>query len=293
MVDRVTHLIEIHASAQKTYDGWHRFEDFPRYMNRVKSVTQTGDNRWHWVINTPLGRDIEWDAVIDSDERNRTVSWHTVGHPKVDAQGTVRFDEVAPNRTEMTCTVQYNVHGSPITEALAELLSNPQAMLIEEMTHFKNRIEGTDRPAAKATQGKTLAKQAAKSSKEREYLGSMDLVAEVLAEEGIEDVSEIEDPAIRDMLFEENPYLGVEGAWMEEDAWPDDSTEPKPFEPDVFKESLDVFDEDLENFTQDMDDNVDTGFVTGQAMEDYEMVQEAEQLKPSSSRASKPVQSEL
>lgn len=296
MVDRIKSTVEIHASAKKCYDRWREFESFPQFMNRVKRVTWKGETLWHWVIATPLGRDLEWDAVIDVDDRNRRMSWHTIHSEKpssVKAQGTVRFDEVAPNRTEVTSAIQFEMPGRPLAEALTELLTHPQAMLEEEMRHFKNWVEGTNEPAVKATVGKTLANTSAlprRSPLEQGYDGPYDL-EEILAEEGVE-VAEIEDPAIRELIHEENPYLGTEGAWENEDAWPE--TEAKSsFKFDVFEESLDIAEEDdLENFTQDFDDNVDTTFITGQTMEEYEMLQEAERIPPPS-RAPKGIQSEL
>lgn len=295
MVDRIKNTVEVHASAGKCYDRWREFENFPQFMNRVKSVTRKGNNLWHWVISTPIGRDVSWDAVIDVDDRNRRISWHTVDteDSSLKAQSIIRFDEVAPNRTEVTCAIQFDLPGRPLTEAFAELLMHPQRILEEEMRHFKNWVEGTNRPASKATAGKTLTgnrEQTATPAVEEGYTGPFDL-EEVLGEEGL-DLEEIDDPVIREMLHEESPYLGVEGAWENEDAWPQ-TEEPKLFEFGVFEDSLDVVEkDDIENFTQDFDDNVDTNFVTGQSMEEYEMLQEAERTFPRS-QAPKKVQFEL
>jgi uncharacterized membrane protein len=295
MVDRIKSTVEIHAPAKKCYDRWLEFENFPRFMSHVDRVSWLEDkNVWHWIIATPVGRSVEWDIVVDTDERNRRLSWHTVQSDeevsKVQVQGTVRFDQVAPNRTQVTCAIQFEMPGRPVSEALAELFIHPQTMLDEEMQHFKYRVEGTYKPAEKAVHGKTLTSGTQQLSPEHQYMGPFDL-EEVLADEGVE-MEDIEDPAIREMIHEENPYLGVEGAWEDEDSWPE-PVETKPFEFDVFEESLDIAEEDdLENFTQDMDDNVDTSFFTGQSMEEYEMLREAEQ-SPAPSRASQRVQSEL
>jgi hypothetical protein len=242
-----------------------------------------------------MGRDVVWDALIDVDDRNRRISWHTVDaeNSRLKAQSIVRFDEVAPNRTEVTCAIQFDMPGRPLAEAFAELLMHPQAMLEEEMRYFKHWVEGTDRPAAKAAVGKTLGGEMAppaRPSLEEGYTGPFEL-EEVLAEEGVE-LEEIEDPAIRELIHEENPYLGTEGAWEKEDTWPQ-TEEVKPFEFGVFEDSLDVVEaDDIENYTQDFDDNVDTNFETGQSMEEYEMLQEAEKTFPRS-QAPKGVQFEL
>lgn len=149
MADRFRSTVEVNAPVSACYTYWHNFENFPNFMENVKSVKCIGgesdsyiDSKSHWVVNGPLGKDIEWDAVVDGDEPNKLISWHTVDRPdqKVKVQGAVRFDEIGADRCQITCTIQYEAGG--IGEAVASIFSNPQKMVDEDMAHFKELVEG-------------------------------------------------------------------------------------------------------------------------------------------------------
>lgn len=146
-MDRFKSCIEVDAPASQCYQQWHDFENFPRFMKNVKSVTRQDDQCWHWVVNGPLGKDIEWDAVMDGDEPSKVISWHTVSEPDVGVQGAVRFDEIDEGRTQVTCTIQYKPPAGPLGELIAGIFSNPHKMVEEDLENFKHLVEGTNQPA--------------------------------------------------------------------------------------------------------------------------------------------------
>jgi uncharacterized membrane protein len=41
--------IEVEAPVTATYNQWTQFEEFPRFMEGVESVTQLDDKRVHWL----------------------------------------------------------------------------------------------------------------------------------------------------------------------------------------------------------------------------------------------------
>ena len=62
MADQVTKDIIVKANIDDVYAIWADFEQFPRFMTYIKSITKTGERSSHWVIERPLGKDLEWDA---------------------------------------------------------------------------------------------------------------------------------------------------------------------------------------------------------------------------------------
>jgi uncharacterized membrane protein len=140
--------IEIDAAVQSCYEQWMKFEEFPRFMDHVKSVTRQGDNRWHWIIDGPMGMKVEWDAIMDGSQEQRLVSWHTISEPTVGTQGAVLFEEIQPNRTRVTSTLQYEPPAGKAGEIVAELFSNPEKMVQQDLINFKKLLEAQNTTAA-------------------------------------------------------------------------------------------------------------------------------------------------
>lgn len=140
--------MEIQAPVAACYDQWLKFEDFPRFMMHVRSVEHLDGNRWHWVVDGPLGTPVEWDAVMDANEQDSVISWHTVSDSMLGAQGRVHFDPIANNAitsiaTRVTVGLQYAPPAGLLGEAVANLFSSPSQMLKESLKNFKQLMECT------------------------------------------------------------------------------------------------------------------------------------------------------
>jgi uncharacterized membrane protein len=132
--------IEVNAPVQACYDEWMKFEQFPRFMKHVKSVTRQGDF-FHWVVDGPMGASIEWDAHMDGNMSDRMVSWHTIGENTVDTQGAVTFTEISPNVTRVTSTMQYEPPAGALGELVAKIFSDPASMVQQDLENFRDMME--------------------------------------------------------------------------------------------------------------------------------------------------------
>jgi len=56
---RVEKKIEVNVPVQTAYNQWTQFEEYPRFMEGVKSVEQTSDERIHWSAEAG-GKHREW-----------------------------------------------------------------------------------------------------------------------------------------------------------------------------------------------------------------------------------------
>lgn len=45
-----THAIDVAAPVRVAYNQWTQFEEFPRFMGGVETVTQLTDERLHWNV---------------------------------------------------------------------------------------------------------------------------------------------------------------------------------------------------------------------------------------------------
>jgi uncharacterized membrane protein len=139
---RFQESIEVNAPVSACYAQWMRFEEFPQFMDHVKSVTRQGDRRWHWVVDGPLGKKLEWDAEVDGNEPDRMISWHSISDPDVGIQGAVLFEEMGYDRTRVTLTIQYEPPAGAVGELIGQIFSNPQQMVRQDLENFKQLMEG-------------------------------------------------------------------------------------------------------------------------------------------------------
>ncbi|MGF3054972.1 SRPBCC family protein [Microbacterium sp. YY-01] len=76
MITKVTASTIVDAPLREVYDQWTQFEDFPRFMEAVKSVTQLGDERTHWEVDI-AGVERAFDAVITEQLPDQLIRWES------------------------------------------------------------------------------------------------------------------------------------------------------------------------------------------------------------------------
>lgn len=131
------------CSAETLYRFWCNFENLPKFMKHLKSVTTLSEQRSHWVANAPLGNSVEWDADIRSDIENQLITWASVEGSDVDNSGFVRFSEAPAGRgTEVKVVLEYSVPGGVVTATLAKLFGEePEQQIGDDLRRFKMLME--------------------------------------------------------------------------------------------------------------------------------------------------------
>ncbi len=141
----------IDRSPEELYAYWRRLENLPRVMPHLISVTDTGNNRWHWVAKGPTGT-VEWDAEIITDRPNELIGWRSLPGSTVATAGSVHFQPAPGNRgTEVKVVLSYNPPAGQIGAAIAWLAGyDPQTEVREDLRNFKRVMETGSAPT---TQG--------------------------------------------------------------------------------------------------------------------------------------------
>jgi uncharacterized membrane protein len=75
---KVERAMTINMPADELYRFWRNFENLPRIMDHLESVTVLDSRRSHWKAKAPAGQSVEWDAEIIHEEPNRLISWRSV-----------------------------------------------------------------------------------------------------------------------------------------------------------------------------------------------------------------------
>ena len=142
MPEQTTKTMIVGAPAAEVFAAWANFENFPHFMKHVKSVTRTGERTSHWVAEGPLGREVEGEAETTRSEPPQRIAWHSMADSPVRTSGQVVFADLPGGQTEVTVTLQYVAPGGAAGEKLAQLLTNPEEMLEEDLQRFKAFVEG-------------------------------------------------------------------------------------------------------------------------------------------------------
>jgi len=141
VADQVTKDIIVNANIDDVYSIWADFEQFPRFMTYIKALTKTGDRTSHWVMKGPLGKDLEWDAETTTLEPNKRIAWNSRDGGDIKTTGQVTFNKLAQNQTEITVVLQYVPPAGKLGEFVAQLFSDPDKRLDQDLRNFKEYAE--------------------------------------------------------------------------------------------------------------------------------------------------------
>src|SRR5215475_2546167 len=91
---RVDKAITIEKPVSEVYSFWRRFENLPRFMRHLESVTVQDDLHSHCVVKTFGGKKLEWDSETIEQRENEMISWRSLPGADVDNAGSVWFTPV-------------------------------------------------------------------------------------------------------------------------------------------------------------------------------------------------------
>ncbi len=132
----VVESIDVKVPVRTAYDQWTQFEEFPRFMEGVKSVTQQDDTNLHWVAEVG-GKEKEWDAKITEQKPDERVAWtNTSG---AENAGVVTFHRIDDETTKVT--LQMNVEPDGVVESVGTALGVLERRVKGDLERFKEFIE--------------------------------------------------------------------------------------------------------------------------------------------------------
>ncbi|HXT17240.1 MAG TPA: SRPBCC family protein [Gemmatimonadaceae bacterium] len=148
--------ITVGAPVEAVYAFWRDFENFPRFMRHLESVTDMGNGRSHWVAKAPAGKSVEWDAEITDERENELIAWASLEGSDVYNAGTVRF-RAAPKDygTEIRVDLEYKPPFGKIGSKLAMMFrEEPGQQTEDSLRQFKQLMEIGDVVVSDATRAK-------------------------------------------------------------------------------------------------------------------------------------------
>lgn len=148
-IARDVHLetsVNISRQPHEIYHFWRRFENLPRFMKHLESIQELDENRSHWVAKGPAGEIEEWDAEIYNEKENELIAWRSLPGADLVNAGSVRFEPAANGQgTDVKITMNYNIAGGSVTDAVARLLGqSPEQLINDDLQRLKHILESTD-----------------------------------------------------------------------------------------------------------------------------------------------------
>jgi uncharacterized membrane protein len=134
---RVEESIDVNVPLTTAYNQWTQFEEFPRFMEGVESVTQVDDTHLRWVAEIG-GKRHEWEAEIFEQKPDQRVAWRALdGHYN---SGTVSFERLTDNTTRITVAMEHETEG--MLETLGTALGSDSRRVKGDLERFKEFVEG-------------------------------------------------------------------------------------------------------------------------------------------------------
>jgi uncharacterized membrane protein len=128
--------IDVDAPVSTVYNQWTQFEEFPQFMEGVKSVRQLDDTHLQWTAEIG-GEEHTWQAEISQQEPDRLISWRAVDGKY--NSGKVTFEPLDQHQTRVKVEMTYDAEG--LKEALGSALSFDDRRVSGDLDRFKEFIE--------------------------------------------------------------------------------------------------------------------------------------------------------
>ena len=139
---RIDKTVTVYRPAAELYRYWRNFENLPRIMRHVNSVTVLDEFRSHWVVDGPAGTHFEWDAEIHNEKENELIAWRSLDGD-VNHAGSVQFRPTPTMRgTEVRVELRYEPPAGALGAAIAKLFGEePSQQVAEDLRRFKQAME--------------------------------------------------------------------------------------------------------------------------------------------------------
>lgn len=155
----VGRTVTIDRPRKELYAFWRDFQNLPKFMENVESVSPTGADESRWTIAGPGGHHVSLRTRIVEDKPDEEIAWRSVEGSEIDTEGKVRFRDAPGGRgTQVEAIVAYAAPYGELGRWIATLFQREPAIQgRRELKRFKMLMEtgeiATSRNHKSATRG--------------------------------------------------------------------------------------------------------------------------------------------
>jgi uncharacterized membrane protein len=145
---KVEKSVTVSRPAEEVYRFWRNFENLPRFMDHLESVTVIDETQSRWVAKAPAGTKVEWDATIHNEIEDELIAWRSLPGADVNNAGSVHFTPVGNgSSTEVVVVLSYEPPAGKLGAAVARLLGEePSKQVEDDLRRFKQVMEASEVP---------------------------------------------------------------------------------------------------------------------------------------------------
>lgn len=135
-MSNIEQSIDVDVPVRTAYNQWTQFEEFPKFMEGIESVTQLDDTHVHWVANL-AGVRREWDAEITEQHPDERVAWCATDG--AENAGVVTFHKLNDTRTKIMLQLDFDPEG--FVEKAGDAMGIIKMRASGDLKRFRDFIE--------------------------------------------------------------------------------------------------------------------------------------------------------
>ena len=128
--------IDVDVPVTTAYNQWTQFEDFPKFMDGVESITQLDDRRLHWKVSIG-GVTREFAAEITEQHPDERIAWKSIDGTS--HAGVVTFHKISDSTSRVM--LQLDMEPEGLVEKVGDKLGIVARQAKGDMENFKKFIE--------------------------------------------------------------------------------------------------------------------------------------------------------
>jgi uncharacterized membrane protein len=107
-MQHIEKTVDVRAPVRAVYEQLTHFEELPSFLYGVKEVRRIDDTHLRWLAAI-AGQDKRCEARITERVPDRVIAWRSSAG--LSSSGAVRFEELAPERTRVLVSLDYEPEG--------------------------------------------------------------------------------------------------------------------------------------------------------------------------------------
>jgi uncharacterized membrane protein len=136
-VTNIVEYIDVGAPLELTYNVWTQFQEFPKFMKKVETVSQEEEAKLNWKAQVFLSHR-SWRSTITEQIPDNRIVWKSEGD-KGHVDGTVTFHALGhPEFTRILVLLEY--HPGGVVENIGNLWRAQGRRVRLELKHFRRHV---------------------------------------------------------------------------------------------------------------------------------------------------------